>query len=98
MMGMATETILICRKCKQAKCLVSILKASDVEVVRVGCQKICVGPVAGLVVDGRMEWFSRVNTAKRIAALRTLARHRHRRPPKALEKRRLKKRSGRAPR
>jgi hypothetical protein len=98
MKDMASDALLICKKCKQSKCLVSLFKDTDVKVSKVGCQKICAGPVAGLVVDGRMEWFSRVNSAKRIAGLRMLARHRHRRIPTALEKQRVRKRSGRKPR
>ena len=64
----------------------------------VGCQKICAGPVASIEQPGRMEWFSRIDTAKRIAGLHMLIERKEKRPVKALEKRRVVKRSGRAPR
>ncbi|HEX3795883.1 MAG TPA: hypothetical protein VHV57_15425 [Acidimicrobiales bacterium] len=95
---MAKTKVFICTKCKQAKCLAQIFEHSQTKVSLVGCQKICAGPVAGVVVDGRMEWFSRIDTPKRIAGLRMVARHRVRRTPKALERRRVVKRSGRKPR
>jgi hypothetical protein len=87
-----------CKKCKKADCLVDVLKKSDAKLVLVGCQKICAGPVAGTKVAGQLEWFSRVDTAKRIAGLRMLVEHRKKRPVPALERRRLVKRSGRRPR
>jgi hypothetical protein len=51
---------------EEANCLVDILKRSDANVTLVGCQKICPGPVAGIELSGRMEWFSRIETTKRI--------------------------------
>ena len=63
-------TVAVCRKCEQHACLERILSDRDgvaVELVR--CQKICHGPVAGLDVDGRMEWFEQVDGVKQIAAL-----------------------------
>jgi hypothetical protein len=54
--------------------------------------------VVGTKVDGRMEWFTRVDTPKRMAGLRMLLEKRKKQPVKALEARRLHKRSGRAPR
>jgi hypothetical protein len=86
----------VCRKCEQHACLAGILDERDgldVELVR--CQKICNGPVAGLSVDGRMEWFEHVDGIKEIAALVRLA---HARPPdripKPLRRRRVKRRAG----
>ena len=38
-------------------------------VVEVRCQKICKGPVAGLEVDGRLEWFRSLRKAKARKAL-----------------------------
>ena len=34
------------------------------EVIEVNCQKICKGPVFGMEVAGRLEWFSRLRTAR----------------------------------
>jgi hypothetical protein len=34
------------------------------DVIEVTCQKICKGPVFGLEVAGRLEWFSRLRTAR----------------------------------
>jgi len=58
--------VFVCKKCKRADCLVDILKRSDANVTLVGCQKICPGPVAGIELSGRMEWFSRIETTKRM--------------------------------
>ena len=33
-----------------------------VEVCEVRCQKICKGPVVGLELDGRIEWFSKMKS------------------------------------
>ena len=92
-----TDRIDVCRKCKRNECLLEILESrSDFSVRRVRCQKICHGPVAGLEVDGRMEWFERVDDIRSIAALLQLVRHPKRaKIPKSLRKHRVKKRSGR---
>jgi hypothetical protein len=95
---MGKSKVFVCKKCKRSDCLTDVLKTSDIKFDLVGCQKICAGPVAGLQVGGRMEWFSRVDTAKRIAGLRMLIEDRTKRPVKALEKKRVTKRSGRSPR
>jgi hypothetical protein len=95
---MAKAKVFVCKKCKNADCLARMVKKSRSKLVMVGCQKICAGPVAGLSVSGRMEWFSRVDTPKRMAGLRMLAERRKKRPVAALENRRLHKRSGRPPR
>lgn len=88
----------VCRKCKRHDCLVDILEQHDhdLEVRDVRCQKICHGPVVGLEVDGRMEWFERVDDIRSIAALLRLVRRPDRaKIPKPLRKHRVKKRSGR---
>jgi hypothetical protein len=95
---MSRSRVFVCKKCKRVDCLLGVLEKSDAKVVLVGCQKICSGPVAGLQVSGRMEWFSRIDTPKRLAGLRMLLEQRTKRPVKALERRRLTKRSGRSPR
>ena len=93
-------TVSVCRKCKNADCLVEVLEAhtsASLELVR--CQKICHGPVVGLPVAGRMEWFERVDGVKELAALvRTTKKGHHDQVPKPLRKRRVKRYSGRAPR
>jgi hypothetical protein len=93
-----TKKLYVCKKCKNSDCLMKVLNKSDSRLVPVGCQKICAGPVVGVKVTGQMEWFSRVNSLKEIAGLRMLADRRTKRPARPLEKRRLAKRSGRAPR
>jgi hypothetical protein len=95
-----TVTMTVCRKCKNHDCLTDILRThADVSLQLVKCQKICHGPVVGLPIDGRMEWFERVDGVKEIAALVRMT-HRGKTDaiPKPLKKRRVKKRSGRAPR
>ena len=63
-----------------------------VAVEHVRCQKICHGPVAGLAVDGRMEWFENLDGVKQIAALvRMTRRQPHDRIPKPLRRRRVRR-------
>ncbi len=95
---MRKKKVFVCKKCKNADCLVRVLKKSEAKLVPVGCQKICAGPVVGLKVAGRMEWFRRVDTPKSLAGIRMLAERRKKEPVRALERRRLAKRSGRSPR
>ena len=93
--------IAVCRKCKNAACLVEILEARSEFVVQpVRCQKICHGPVVGLVIDDTMEWFERVDDVKSVAALIKFAKKPRRDPkvPKPLRKHRVKRHSGRPPR
>lgn len=66
-------------------------------VTAVGCQKVCDEPTAGLRVDGRMEWFGRLDKKERLTALARLVAG-ERSVPKALEKVRSVKRAGRAAR
>lgn len=86
----------VCRKCEQHECLERVLsdrKGVEVELVR--CQKICHGPVAGLEVDGRMEWFESVDGVKPIAALLRMTRRQPLdRIPKPLRRRRVRSRAG----
>jgi len=96
-----TERIDVCRKCKRNECLLEILESrSDFSVRRVRCQKICHGPVIGLEIAGRMEWFERVDDVKSIASLVKFGRRtsEHSKVPKPLRKHRLRRRSGRATR
>jgi hypothetical protein len=94
------RTVLVCRKCKNHACLVELLDAhTDVSIRLVKCQKICHGPVVGLPIAGRMEWFERVNGLKEIAALLLVTKKHHGNTlPKPLKKRRVKAFAGRSPR
>ena len=90
----------VCRKCKHHDCLVEVVEAhADVKLQMVRCQKICHGPVVGVEVGGRMEWFERVSSVHELAALLKMTRgKRADKVPKPLKKRRVKKYSGRPPR
>jgi len=92
--------VAVCRKCKNSACLVEVLEDhADVPVHLVRCQKICKGPVVGVVVNQRMEWFQRVDGVKPVAALLRLTRREHpTKIPKPLRKLRVTRRSGRPPR
>jgi hypothetical protein len=94
--AMGDVTVAVCRKCNEHACLARILSDREgvvVELVR--CQKICHGPVAGLAVDGRMQWFEKVDGVKQIAALVRLTRRQpDGRIPKPLRRRRVPKRAG----
>ena len=64
-----------------------------VEVAPVACQSVCDGPVAGVVVGGRLQWFEEVSSTKSRQGLVRLAQEGG--PlPKALAKRRRPKRAG----
>ncbi len=51
------------------------LDALPVEVVRVGCQKVCRGPVVGVSLDGEWQWFERMDSKKALRALGELVAH-----------------------
>jgi hypothetical protein len=94
-------TVFVCRKCKHHDCLVEVLEAhSSATLDLVRCQKICHGPVVGLPIAGRMEWFERVDGIKELAALvrATKKKANRDRVPKPLRKRRVKRLAGHAPR
>lgn len=96
---MAKPRVWVCRKCRHADCLEAFLVGSGgTKVKRVGCQKICKGPVAAVKVGGRIEWFARLDRAKpMVAFLRTAQDKRSgRKLPGPLEARRVARRSGRA--
>lgn len=91
---------MVCRKCKNHACITELLRArSDTDVELVRCQKICHGPVVGTAIDGRFEWFERVDDVRSVAALLRLA-HKSRpsKVPKPLRKHRVKSYRGRPPR
>ena len=62
------------------------------DVQEVGCQKCCSGPVVGIELDGRLEWFSKLRSGtNRRELMRALEKGRLHKP---LKKFREKKRSG----
>lgn len=82
-----------CGKRGERRLLVAALER-DAQVVRVGCQSLCDGPVAGTVVAGELQWFERVAKPKARAGLALLVRSGDGELPKALAKRRKAKRAG----
>ncbi|MFP5369536.1 MAG: hypothetical protein ACLGI3_02150 [Actinomycetes bacterium] len=83
-----------CRRRRDAHALLLAAAAQAGTVRPVRCQKICSGPVAGVEVAGRLEWFERLRGPKsRGALVRLLATGGP--LPKRLRKRRVRKRSGR---
>ena len=64
-----------------------------VEVERVGCQKICSGPVVGIAIDGDWQWFERMDSPKALSALEQLIEDDTLGKP--LRRRRSRKREGR---
>lgn len=74
------------------KLVAELEDVAEVETVR--CQKVCTGPVVGLEVDGRLQWFARVRKPKTRKALRRLLRAGGPVPDR-LAGRRVAKRAGR---
>jgi hypothetical protein len=88
-------TVSVCRNVSSTRLVRILLDREGVDVELVRCQKICHGPVAGLAVDGRMEWFEHVDGIKQIAALVRMTRRQQRdRIPKPLRRRRVRSRAG----
>ncbi len=78
------------RKRKHTALIEAVRECATVE--KVSCQKICKGPVAGVYVDGRLEWFRRLDgekSRKRLVEFLTKEQMHTK-----LKKRRVKKRSG----
>lgn len=71
--------------------LEAVLEEAGFACERVGCQKICSGPVVGLTVEGTLEWFEKVRGKAGREALRRFIE----RGDGPLRKRRKPKRSGR---
>ena len=96
----ATRTVFVCRECKHHGRVEKFLREhSNARVRLVGCQKVCEEPAAGLRLNGRMEWFGRLDSPARLKALAgllALSGKDHR--PEALEQVRSSQRSGRSPR
>lgn len=92
-------TVLVCRKCKGSDKVVEFLAAhSRANVKTVRCQKVCEGPVAGLSLQGRMEWFGRLKGPKQLEAMAALTNGGKKKVPKTLRKRLSEDRSGCRPR
>jgi hypothetical protein len=85
------------RACAHDELLRSLTKVADVRLVR--CQKICHGSVVAVGLGRHLEWFERIDSVKAGVALKQ-AIHRGKRGDVSprLKKRRIKKRSDRAPR
>lgn len=96
---MVKRKLLVCRGSHCRKRLAkhpSVSKAIDelpVEVGRVGCQKVCRGPVVGFEVEGEWQWFERIDSKKALRALSELVVDETLSKP--LRKRRQPKRAGR---
>lgn len=96
---MGKPKLLICRGSHCRKRLdkhpnvIETLSGLPVEIGRVGCQKVCRGPVVGYEVDGEWQWFERIDSKKALRALADLVADDP--LPKPLRKRRHAKRAGR---
>ena len=80
----------VCRKGLQERLEQELGEVAEVE--RVRCQNICSGPVVGVEIEGRLEWFRRIRGNKSRRALVKLLTEE--KLGKRLRKRRAKKRSG----
>ncbi|MBW2522855.1 MAG: hypothetical protein JRI23_01705 [Deltaproteobacteria bacterium] len=93
-------TVYVCsgKRCsdhpKRHKQLVRTIEEEG-RVVDCGCVKICHGPVAGLEIDGQLEWFRGLHSHKSIERFRKLVEKG--KLSKSLEKRRVSKRRGKKP-
>ncbi len=96
---MAKPKLLLCRgsHCRKrlahAPMVEKAIAALPVEVTRVGCQKVCRGPVVGVAVAGEWQWFERMDSKKALRALAELVAADALSKP--LRKRRDAKRAGR---
>ena len=82
-----------CRRDDGHRELLSALKAVG-DVTRVKCQDLCEGPVAGVVVHGRVEWFEKLRKERHRAAVAALVEHGADKVPGDLKDRWAKKHSG----
>lgn len=85
------------RACEHEALVRSLCKVGTVQVVR--CQKICRGSVVGAVLDGDLEWFERIDSARLCVAMKKVVALGSRRAlPAGLRKRRIKSLRGAPPR
>lgn len=61
-----------CRKNTKQLCALRESLAGQGEIISVQCQKICKGPVAGLEINGQIEWFAKLNDEKSLGHLTLL--------------------------
>lgn len=81
-----------CRKRGSAlQSLVEVLEERGIERKYVRCQKICSGPVLGVVVEGELQWFEKLRGKEARRALKRYLKSGRRGP---LWKHRVKKRAG----
>lgn len=94
------RTVFLCGECAGHRRLGRTLdRETGASIVKVGCQKVCHGPVAGLAVGRRLEWFGRLDSHKAVTALVKLVNgDGGGKLPPSLAQRRSSKRSGRPPR
>jgi hypothetical protein len=95
---MVRPTVFVCRAscCRESKGYKELREAleGEVDLSEVRCQRICDGPVAGVAVNGSLEWFGRMGSPKAQRQLLDLVAGSGK-LRSSLEKRREKKRSGR---
>ncbi len=82
-----------CRREDGYRELLSDLRAVA-KVREVDCQDLCEGPVAGVVVDGQVEWFEKLRKERFRQAVVALVRGEHDEVPRVLKARWARKRSG----
>src|SRR6188768_2441516 len=62
------DCLLVCsgKDCRDAPGFKALMKAAEhaPEAYALPCQGLCHGPIAGVRVDGRVQWFERVRTGK----------------------------------
>ena len=74
----------------------ALRKVGEVQVVK--CQDLCEGPVAGVVVDGEVEWFEKLRRARHRDAVVALAVGAERKVPADLRDRWARKHRGKVKR
>jgi hypothetical protein len=84
------------RACAHNALLRSLCKVADVRLVR--CQKVCEGTVVATELNGKLQWFERVDSPKICVAMKKLVATGSKRHLGPLKKRWLQDRAGRAPR
>src|ERR1700685_4868308 len=85
------------RACEHDQLVRALCKVGTVQAVR--CQKIGHGSVVGAVLDDKICWFERVDSARVCIALKkAVKRGSQRGLPRSVKKRRLKRLTGRSPR
>ena len=82
-----------CRRDKGYDALIEALDGTG-RLQRVACQDICKGPIAGVEVDGHVEWFRKVRKGRHRKALVALAAGRRSKIPSDLKDRRVAGRRG----